>query len=196
MTPLASLWFVQSEPRVMRSWMWNTVGAAALLGSALACGVVFGALDGTEGTARASGVVLAFAVVFLIGTVRVLVMGVVVTDDGLVVRELLFTKTLPWDQLENTDVVLSKGVQVRPFWPRVKVVHNPRIYYRVSAGQALKSVTVTSLGAYGRELAEERANRINDLIRQHRQAQAGPLPTPSRRPPDRSRRRRVRWRRS
>jgi hypothetical protein len=122
-------------------------------------------------------------------------MGVVVTADGLIVRELLFTKTLPWDQLEHTDMVLDKGANVRPFWPRVKVVHNPRVYYRVSAGQALKTVTVTSLGGHRRELAQARANQINELIRHHREARTGPPQTPSPAPIDRRRRRRVKWNR-
>lgn len=175
--------------------MWNTVGAVVLFGSAAACGVFFVDLDGTEGTAGASALILAGAVVFVLGTIRVLVVGVIVTGDGLIVRELLLTKRLPWDQLQHTDVVLSKGIRLGLFGPRVKVVHNPRIYYRVSAGEALRTVNVTSLGAYRRELAEERANEINELIRRHRRAEAGPLQTPSRRPTDRSRRRRVRWRR-
>jgi hypothetical protein len=185
--------FVPAEQRVMRSWMWNTIGAAVLLGSAAVCGVVFVSLDGTQGTAGASLLVLAGAVVLVLGTIRVLTMGVIVTEDGLVVRELFRTRRLPWDQLRRTDVVLSDGVRLGLYGPTVKVVHNPRIFYRDSTGEPLRTVTVTSLGAYRREVAQSRADDINELIRRHRPDGTGRSPVPSVIEP--GRRRREKWRR-
>lgn len=185
---------MQPEPRVLRARTWNTVGAVVLLVSAAACGGVFVSLDGTEGTRIASALILAATVVLVIGTIRTLVLAVIVTGDGLIVRELLITKKLPWDQLQHTDVVPSKGGHLG-FYADIKVTYNPRIYYRVSAEQPLRSVTVTSLRAYRRELAEQRAKEINELIQRHRQPETTPLQTLSLHPTDRSRRPRVRWRR-
>ena len=100
--------------------------------------------------------------------VRVLIVGVIVTADGLVVRELLSTKRLPWASLRRAEVRRSDGVRLELYGPRTaRVLHNPTIHYVPRGEKVPRLVTVTALGTYRLAVAEQRAEVINDLIRQH-----------------------------
>lgn len=143
------------ERRVLRSRGWNAVAAVVLLVVAAVCAGVGIAGDVLVGTAIV-------ALVFVVGAVRVWTVGVIVTPDGLVVRELFYTKRLPWAVLRRARVVprLSRG----------GTVYNPTIDYVVPArgeeeDEDVRSLTVTALGAHRKRVAQRWVDELDELMR-------------------------------
>jgi hypothetical protein len=146
--------------------MWNTVAAILLIGLATLCGAVgyFGNVDQADGDTTGPALIFSGGILILvIGATRVLVVGVIVTPDGLTVRELFRTKKLPWACLRHADVRRSTGGA-----RQLNVVYNPTLHYWVPGTKIAKTVTLTSLGAIRREVAEQRAHTINELIQRRR----------------------------
>jgi hypothetical protein len=160
------------EPRVLRSRGWNAVAAAVLLAAAAFCGVIGAATGSPVATV---GCLAVSTLPLVVGAVRVWTVGVLVTPDGLVVRELLHTTKLPWAVLRGARVVTGRTV-------RGPVLSNPVLEYAVPARHppedgdddaGTRSVTVTALGAYRRATAQRWVDELNDLIQRHRARRAG-----------------------
>jgi hypothetical protein len=154
------------EPRVIRSRGWNAVSAGILVVVAASCGGILVAVDAPS-VNRA--LCLAVSVLPLVaGAVRVWTTGVLVTPDGLVVRELFYTKKLPWAVLRRARVA-PKGSN--PGSP----VDNLIIDYVVEPEEGdedlpklKRSLTVTVLGAWRRAVVQQRADELNELIQRYR----------------------------
>jgi hypothetical protein len=144
--------------------MWNAVVAILLFGLAALCGGAdyYGSTR-AEGDTTAGTLIFAGGVVILVmGAIRVLVVGVIVTPDGLTVRDLFRTKKLPWACLRHTDVRRSGGGYHSNFR------YYPTLHYWVPGTKAAETVMLASLGAIRREVAERQANTINELIQRRR----------------------------
>jgi hypothetical protein len=94
--------------------------------------------------------------------------GVLVTPDGLVVRELFYTKKLPWAVIRRARVA-PKGSN--PGSP----VDDLIIDYVVEPDEGdedvpkrKQSITVTALGAWRRAVVQQRADELNELIQRYR----------------------------
>lgn len=149
---------------VLRSLTWNVVGAGVLLGFGAVCAGL-GVFSDVGAADHLIGLVFwgVAAAVCLAGAVRVLLVGVVATPTGLTVRELLSTTKLPWPCLSHVDVRANRQVLARG-----PTLYNPTIHYVVPGQRLRRTVTVTALGAHRREVAQEWADQLNELIRRHR----------------------------
>jgi hypothetical protein len=154
------------EPRVIRSRGWNAVGAGILVAVAASCAGISVVVD-----APSLNRALCFAVSVLplvVGAARVWTTGVLVTPDGLVVRELFYTKKLPWAVVRRARVA-PKGSN--PGSP----IDNLIIDYAVKPDEGdedlpelMRPLTLTVLGGYRRAVVQQRADELNELIQQYR----------------------------
>ena len=102
------------------------------------------------------------------GAARVWTTGVLVRPDGLVVRELFYTKKLPWAVVRRARVAPEGSNPGSP-------VDNLIIDYVVEPEEGdedlpklKRSLTVTVLGAWRRAVVQQRADELNELIQQYR----------------------------
>lgn len=151
------------EPRVIRSRGWNAVGAGIFVAVAASCA---GTLVWVDVPSVNRVLCLAVSVLpLVVGAARVWTTGVLVTPDGLVVRELFSTKKLPWAAVRRAYVEPNRGFSV----------DNLIIDYAVEPDEGdedlpelVRPLTVTALGAYRRAIVQQRADELNELIQQHR----------------------------
>jgi Bacterial PH domain len=158
--------FVVVEPRVIRSRAWNALGAGILVAIAASCAGIMVVVD-----APTVNRTLCFAVSGLplaVGAARAWTAGVIVAPDGLVVRELFYTKRLPWAVVRGARVA-PKGTN--PGSPIDSLI----IDYAVEPdedneglSELVRPLTVTVLGAYRRAVVQQRSDELNELIQQYR----------------------------
>jgi hypothetical protein len=131
---------------------WNLIASLILLVAATCCGgVSFGGAD-SPGFAVFPALVL---LVLVTGAVRVLFVGVVARPDHLLVRELFFSRKLPWQALRPA------RLGVRSYQGRTSAM--PVLRYLGPSG-GVKEIYLTSLGALRRSNAERNVNRLNEFI--------------------------------
>jgi len=151
------------ERRVLRSRGWNAVAAGIFIAMAVSCAGVSLAVDASSVNRMLCFVVGGLPLV--VGAARVWTAGVLVTPEGLVVRELLYTKKLPWAVLRRARVA-PRGRNRR------SAINNLIIDYAVDGDDDLpelvRQLTVTVLGAYRRAVVLQRADELNELIRRYR----------------------------
>jgi len=104
----------------------------------------------------------------VVGAARVWTTGVLVRPDGLVVRELFYTKKLPWAVVRRARVAPEGSNPGSP-------VDNLIIDYAVEPDEGdddlpelVRPLTVTVLGAWRRAVVQQRADELNELIQQYR----------------------------
>jgi hypothetical protein len=144
-----------NQRRTMRSPLWSVVAALVIVVFVLGG---FAMLGGTATGTIGYGVAVAVA---LAAAVRALLLGVYVTADGLTVREIHRTHKLRWQELRYATLEHNRGQYSR----NGPTLFNPTLYFERDGHVRL--VTITSLGAYGRTVAEQRVDDINELIRQY-----------------------------
>ncbi len=162
------------ESRVLRSWLWNGVAAAAVC--VPAAGFVVAGMLSVRTPGGETGLAIVLVLVAALA-IRLLRLGVYATPEGLVVRELLRTHRLSWESLRCAAVEDNRG----RYSARGPVLYNPCPYYERDA--RVRLVTVTALGAYREAIAQRRVDDLNVLI--HAQTGRMTTPSPDRPPPHR-----------
>jgi Bacterial PH domain len=148
---------VNGEPNVLRSWLWNVVSAGVL--PLLAGGCVAFDLGSPPVAVRALAGGVALALVACAG--RVLTVGVRATPDGLVVRELFSTKTLPWAAIRGAKLVTHRP---QTFGSPSVSTSMPELRYVDVYGNR-RRVRITALGARRIAAARRNVDALNELIR-------------------------------
>lgn len=150
---------MNGQPQVLRSWLWNLVGAEVFLVLAGVCAAV--AVSAGPSTSVIGAVVVASV---LVGAAcRVLTLGVHATPKALVVREFLHTTTLRWKVVRTAELV-----ERRPASPgrRASSTPLPKLNF-VDADGRPNSMFLAALGARRSATARRNVQALNDLIRTH-----------------------------
>jgi hypothetical protein len=147
------------KPLVLRSWTWNTVSAGFF---AVLAAICFAPAIADSTPIEGKIILGQLSLVAVIGAGRAMTLGVRATPDALVIREILFTKRLPWSAVRGARLVLrSTNVPQGPPLPM------PQINY-VDAQAKQRKVTISALGAWSQAEARYNVKALNDLIRTYR----------------------------